>query len=221
MGTAFFQVLATFGCNSINHVSQSESRIQILLQFDWTAQLWLLQPDVAETWQNSTTPLTGRGSKLGSWPWAREVVLCYVNNNLSTSWLSTQEDMHPKFTHWYSIHVKCSVCASFKPSTATSWWLPVKWHLFRVTFGYQRSHDVISCHVSASYCKQKICREWNVQYTRFKPSTATSRWLPVKWRHLRVTSGHMRSRDVISCHVIASYCELHHCMKWNVQYSKL
>jgi len=50
------------------------------------------------------------------------------------------------------------------------------------------------------------------------PSTATSRWLPVKWRHFRVTSGHLRSRDVISCHVIASSCELQPCRKWNVQY---
>jgi len=38
LGTAFF---ATFSCNSVNHVSQSESRIQILLQSGW------MQPHVA------------------------------------------------------------------------------------------------------------------------------------------------------------------------------
>ena len=34
-----------FSCNSIDLVSQSESRIQILLQFDWMAWFSLLQPD--------------------------------------------------------------------------------------------------------------------------------------------------------------------------------
>ena len=51
--TALFQVLATSGCNSVNRVSQSESRIQILLQFDWMARFWLLQPDVARTWKSA------------------------------------------------------------------------------------------------------------------------------------------------------------------------
>jgi len=36
---------------------------------------------------------------------------------------------------------------------------------------------------------------------------------------LAVTYGHLRSRDVISCHVTASWCELQPCRKWNVQYS--
>ena len=40
LGTAFF---STFSCNSINHMSQSESRIQILLQSGW------MQPHVART----------------------------------------------------------------------------------------------------------------------------------------------------------------------------
>jgi len=43
--TVFFQVLATSSCNSIDLISQSESRIQILLQFDWMAWFLLLQPD--------------------------------------------------------------------------------------------------------------------------------------------------------------------------------
>ena len=41
-----------------------------------------------------------------------------------------------------------------------------------------------------------------------RPSTVTSRWLPVKWRHFRVTSGYMKSRNVISCHVTATSYEL-------------
>ena len=40
LGTAFF---STFSCNSINHMSQSESRIQILLQSGW------MHPHVART----------------------------------------------------------------------------------------------------------------------------------------------------------------------------
>jgi len=56
-------------------------------------------------------------------------------------------------------------------------------------------------------------------YASFWPFTATSRGLPVKWRHFRVTSAHLSSRDGISCHVIAFSCELEACRKWNVQYT--
>jgi len=58
-------------------------------------------------------------------------------------------------------------------------------------------------------------------YTTFRPSAATSRWLPAKWRHFWVTSGHLRSRDVISCYVTASPCELQPCRKWNSQYTRV
>jgi len=40
-----------------------------------------------------------------------------------------------------------------------------------------------------------------------------------KMTSLRVTSGHLRLRDVISCHVTASSCELQPCKKWNAQYT--
>jgi len=53
----------------------------------------------------------------------------------------------------------------------------------------------------------------------FRPSTATYRRLPVKWRHFQVTSGHLRSCDVIYSHVTASYSELQRCRIWNVQYT--
>jgi len=165
--------------------------------------------------------------------------------------------------------VKCTVYASFRPSTAASRWLPVKWRHFRVTSGKLRWRDVISCQVTASSCELQPCRKWNVPYTRvfgllqplpgdfrsnnvtsgnfrspevkwrdflardwlllratalwevkctvyatFRPSTATSRWLPVKWRHFQVTCGLLRSREVISCQVTASSCELQNCKKW-------
>jgi len=212
--------------------------------------------------------------------------------------------------------VKCTVYARFRPSTATSRWLPVKWRHFRVTSNHLSSCDVIFCQVTAYSCELQPCRKWNVQYSPvfgllqplpgdfrsnhitsdslpviwghvtsvlvawlpppasnslvgskmysicqfsafyshfqvtsvqitslpghfrlpevtwrhflsrncllvlatafyelkctvyagFRPFTATSRWLPVKWRHFRGSSGHLWSRDVISSHVTASFC---------------
>jgi len=58
-------------------------------------------------------------------------------------------------------------------------------------------------------------------YTSFRPSTATSRWLPFKSRHFWVTSGHLRARDVISCDVTAFSCRLQPCVKWNEQYTQV
>jgi len=85
--------------------------------------------------------------------------------------------------------VKRTVHASFRPSTATSRWLPVKWRHFRNTSCHLRSCDVISCHVTASSCELQPCRKSNTQYMlEFRSSTATSKWLPVKWHYFRVTS---------------------------------
>jgi len=91
---------------------------------------------------------------------------------------------------------------------------------FRVTSGHLRPCDVISCHVTASSCELQSCRKWNAQYTRV---FGLLRALPgdsVKSHHFRVTSGNLRSRDVISCHVTASSCELEPCKKWNAQYMR-
>jgi len=170
--------------------------------------------------------------------------------------------------------VKCTVYLRFRPSTATSRWLAVKWRHFRVTSGHLRSHDVISCHLTASSCELRPCRKWNVLYTPvfgllhplpgdFRSNDVTFGSLTVIWGHVtsfpvtwlpppasygfvrsemysvlqflafyshfqvisgqltspRVTSGHLRSRDVISCHVTSSSCELQPCRKWNVQYT--
>jgi len=119
--------------------------------------------------------------------------------------------------------VKCKMYSvrEFWPYTATSRWLPVKWRHFQVTSGHLRSRDVIGCHVTASFCKRPRCKKRNVQYMSFGPFTAPSRWAPIKWRQFRVTSDHLRSRNVISCHVTASSCELQPCRKWNVQYTRV
>jgi len=80
------------------------------------------------------------------------------------------------------------------------------------------SRDIICFHMTASSCKLQPCRKWIVQYMivfglpQQLPGDFRS-----KWRHLRVTSGHLRSRHVISCHMTASSYELQRCRKWNVQ----
>jgi len=115
-----------------------------------------------------------------------------------------------------------SIC-QFWPSTATSRLLPVKWCHFRITSGYVRSRDVIYCHVTASSCELQPCRKSNAQYTPalafysdFKVTSGQMTSLPC---HFHVTSSHLRSRDVISCYVTASSCELQLCRKSNAQHT--
>ena len=93
----------------------------------------------------------------------------------------------------------------FWSNDVTSGSLPVTW-------GQVMSFPVTWLPPPASYSPVGAQTCPNLTY---RPSTATSRWLPVKWRHFRVTSGNLRSRDVISCHVTASSCELQPCRKWN------
>jgi len=56
-------VYATSCCNSVNHVSQSERGIQILLQFDWTVQFSLLPSYVTGTWKNTVATALANYSK--------------------------------------------------------------------------------------------------------------------------------------------------------------
>jgi len=80
--------------------------------------------------------------------------------------------------------------------------------------GHFRSLEVLwhyFCHVTASSGEQHPCRKSNTPKMPVLPSTATSTCLPIKWRHFQVTSGHPRSRNVVSCHVTASSCELQPC----------
>ena len=55
LGLGYTVLCSNLGCNSVNHVSQSESRVQIFLQFDWMARFSLLQLDVAKTWKNTVS----------------------------------------------------------------------------------------------------------------------------------------------------------------------
>jgi len=85
------------------------------------------------------------------------------------------------------------------------------------TSGHLRSRDVISCHVTASTFELQPCKKWYSQSTWFfglqtLPGDSGQRC------HFWVTSGHLRSRDVISSHVTDSPCKLQPCRKWNSQY---
>jgi len=106
------------------------------------------------------------------------------------------------------------VCS--RPSTATSWWLPVEWHHFRVTSGHVRSCEVTSCHVTATYCVLQPYRSSNVPKTRvlgllkplpadFRSNNITSGWISVTWGHWH----HFLSRD---CHLlrVTAMLELKH-----------
>jgi len=118
--------------------------------------------------------------------------------------------------------------ASFWPSTATSRWLPVKWRHFRVTSGHLKSH-VVSCHglpppASDRFVASEMYNIWVFVLVQplpgdFWSNDVTYGSLPVKWRHFRVTSGRLRSYDIISWHVTASSCKQPPCWKWNVQYT--
>jgi len=114
--------------------------------------------------------------------------------------------------------MKCTVYASFRPSTATSRWLPFKWRHLWVCSGHLRSRAVISCQVTDSSCELQNGRKWNVQYTVV---FGVLQPLPSDFRSNDVTSGHLRSPDVISSHVTASPFDPQACRKWNVQYTPL
>jgi len=77
-----------------------------------------------------------------------------------------------------------------------------------VTSGHVRSHDVISGHVAATCCELQPCRSLNLHKTWV---LSLPQPLPAEFRsnvNFWVTSSHMRSRDIISCHVTATSCEL-------------
>jgi len=106
---------------------------------------------------------------------------------------------------------------SFRPTTATSKWLLVKCRHFRVTSGHLRSREsfpVTWLPPMANYilvgCKVYSICQFLALYSHLQ--------VVVKWHHFWVTSGHIRSRHVISCHVTASSCELQPCGKWNPPY---
>jgi len=106
----------------------------------------------------------------------------------------------------------CVVFASFQPSTATSRSLQVKERHFWDTSGHPRSRDVIFSHVTAPTASYSLVGSDMCSTTEFSAFYSHFQVTSVK-RHLEVTLRHLGSRDVISCHVTASYCELLPCRK--------
>ena len=96
-------------------------------------------------------------------------------------------------------------------------YIPSRTHIhYAYVYMYVYVHTRFSCVICMCMIKSSNQR---VKETKLdltcRPSTATSRWLPAKWRHFQVTSGYMRSRDVNCCHVTAS-CEWQPCRGSNV-----
>jgi len=98
----------------------------------------------------------------------------------------------------------------FQSNDITSWSLPVTWN-------HVTSFPVTWLPPPASYSLVGA----QTQNPSLRPSTASCRWLPVKWCHFRVTSSHVRSCDVISCHVTATSCKLQHSRSSNVHKTRV
>jgi len=101
-------------------------------------------------------------------------------------------------------------------STATSRLLPVKWRHFRslrIMLGHVTSFTVTWLPPSVSYslvgAEAHPKREFSAFYSHFQVTFGQMTSLPV-------TSGHVRSRDVICCHLNATSCKLLLCSSWNL-----
>ena len=114
-------VLTNSFCSSINLVSQSESRIQILLQFVWFS---LMQPDVARTpvlcsqvMQTSTLGEAQTQNIIGcpSYHWKFCTLNADINNGIVTFYLGL--DSSGVFTHLF--HTSCLPTTSHIPHTLT------------------------------------------------------------------------------------------------------
>jgi len=113
----------------------------------------------------------------------------------------------------YSIRQFSAFYNLFQVTSGQMTTLPGHFPSPEVTWRFFLSRDCLLLRATALYVVKCTV------YAGFRPSIATSRWLPVKWRHFRVTSGLLRSRVVTSCDVTASFYELQPCRNWNVQYT--
>jgi len=122
----------------------------------------------------------------------------------SYSLVGSQTDSIRQFSAFYS---------HFQLTSGQMTSLPGHFRSLEVTWRHFTSRDGLLLRATA------LQEVKHTVHASFQPSTATSRWLPVKWRHFWVTSGHLRSQNVIFCHVTASSCELEPCKKLNAQYT--
>jgi len=114
----------------------------------------------------------------------------------------------------YTIREFSAFYSHFQVSSGQMTSFPGLFESPEVTWGHFLSRDCLLLWATA--LKQVKC----TVYASFQHWTSTSRWLAIKWRHFRVTSDRLRSRDIAFCHETASYCELQPCRKWNVEYTR-
>jgi len=148
-----------------------------------------------------------------------------VNSNQMTSLPVTWGHVTSFSVTWQSptasyspVRAQSTQNSTYRPSTAISMWLPVKWRYFRVA-GHVRSPD-ISCHVTVA-CELQPCRCSNVTKTRH---THFLQPIPGDFRSNDVTSRHFPSREVTWRHflyVIATSCELQPCRSSNAAKTQL
>jgi len=106
-----------------------------------------------------------------------------------------------------------TVCYShFQVSFGQMTCLPGHFRSPEVTWRHFLSHDCLLLWASLVGNQTHTIRRFAAFYSHFQVTSAEMTSLPV-------TSGHLRSRDVISCHVTASSCELQPCRKSNPQYT--
>jgi len=123
------------------------------------------------------------------------------------TWLPPPASYSLVWSQTHSIRLFSAFYSHFQMTSGQMTSLPGHFCSPEVTRRHFLSHDCLLLRATVLY---KVKR---TVYASFRPSTVTSKWLPMKGRDLRVTSAHLRSRDVISCNVTASTCELQPCMK--------
>jgi len=107
------------------------------------------------------------------------------------------------------------VFGSLQPLPGNFWSNDVTYQSLLVSRGLVTSFPLTRLPPPASYSlvgseMYSIC-EFSTHYSHFQVTSSPMTSLP----------GHLWSRDVNSCHVTASSCELQPCSKWNVQYMAL
>jgi len=99
------------------------------------------------------------------------------------------------------------LAGDIRSNDVTSLSLPVTWDdmtSFPITWKPPASGRIVGN-------EKYSIREFSAFYSHFQVTSG-------QMTSFRVTIGHLRSRDVIRCHVTASSCELQPCRKLNVQY---
>jgi len=172
------------------HVTASSCKLQPCRKSNtqYTPVFFLLQPLQGDFRWNDFTYESLRSPEVTAY--ARFWPSTHTSKWLPVKW----RHFWVTFGHLHLREVKRTVYASFRPSTATFRWLPLKWRHFRMTSCHLRSHDIISCHVTAS-CELQPSRKSNAQYTQvfvllhsfpgdFRSNDVTSRSLRVTWGHV-------------------------------------